>query len=203
MQRDDYQRSAKCLYQQWRNNGTAQRCLLWLIKKKKRTRTRTHAFLAQLAVPVGLDGRGGALQRPPGQPISSGPSDSAIWVLFAFGRGPGQPAQYATVFGDGAGGKKERKQKLQAWEPRNTKLQWKEDMDAVMYASIEPVLQMHVHVCLYMYVYVCVLISPYSVLQQLNSWISLNHSITSLLLLLFFFSLLPSFLGPLALLVPP
>lgn len=64
-----------------------------------------HGFLAQLAVPVGLDGHSGLL---PGRPISSGPSVSAIWVPFAFGQGPGQPAQYATVFGDG---KKERKKR--------------------------------------------------------------------------------------------
>lgn len=35
-----------------------------------------------------------------GRPVHRGLSVSAIWVLFAVGQGPGQAAQYTTVFAE-------------------------------------------------------------------------------------------------------
>lgn len=40
------------------------------------------------------------MNRTTGHPVRSGPSVSAIWVVFAVGQGPDQAAQYTTVFAE-------------------------------------------------------------------------------------------------------
>lgn len=76
------------------------------------THSCTHSLGTQPTVPIGLESHLRLQQLQPGRPVSSGLSVSAIWVLFAFGAGPGQTTQYTTVFGEGREGKRIKQRAL-------------------------------------------------------------------------------------------
>lgn len=85
--------------------SNVQKILLWLIKKKvhiqnmlTNTYTRIVCGLYKQSPPVWKDVAGYNNYSLPG--LGSGPSVSAICVLFGFGHTPGQAVQYTTVFGD-------------------------------------------------------------------------------------------------------
>lgn len=94
-----------------------------------------------------------------GRPVSSGASVSAIWVLFAFGQGPGQAAQYTTVFAE-----QERKA-----ERENCRRVYKE---ACMF---EYVLVVGIlHVCVFMSMCMCQLYTHHMLSSYLPYWLKVS-----------------------------
>lgn len=116
--------------------------------------------------------------------LAGGSSVSAIWVLFAIGQGPGQAAQYTTVFG--AGEEKDGGEKATSIGAPCvlTNLQ----QDTRMYVLVVQMLHMYVHVCV---------IGVSSLLSR-SKLKKLHHCSNS-----FFFSLLLSTLGPLGIILHP
>lgn len=128
--------------------------LLWLIKKEHgyvhtHTHSNTHAPTLQ------------RLQS--GRPVSSGASASAIWVLFAFGQGPGQAAQYTTVFAER---ERKRERKLQACE---TLCMYKEACMSE-YVLVVGIL----HVCVFMSMCMCLLYTHHMLSSYLSYWLKVS-----------------------------